>query len=93
MSEIPIVDWQGLAASKREDNLKKIPEKWRLPESLTSKFIETSTISVIDVPATCGLLTPRELELTSDYDASKYDSKHSHLLSDPFYSSNFEQLH
>lgn len=72
MSELPIADWQGLAASKRESNLKKIPEDWRLPDSLTSQFTETATISVLDVPATCGLLTPTELELTSNYDASKW---------------------
>ncbi|KAF9732112.1 hypothetical protein PMIN02_000231 [Paraphaeosphaeria minitans] len=70
MSEVPIADWQSLAASKKEANFKKIPEKWKLPESLTSQFVETSSISVIDVPATCGLLTPHELELTSNYDAT-----------------------
>jgi amidase len=74
MSEVPIGEWQSLAASKRAANSKKIPDKWRLPESLTSQFTETSAISVIDVPATCGLLTPRELELTSNYDASKCGS-------------------
>ena len=72
MSEVPIADWQGLAASKREANFKKIPESWRLPESLTSQFIETSVISVLDVPATCGLLAQREIDLTSNYDASRW---------------------
>lgn len=72
MSEVPIADWQGLAASKREANTKKIPGSWKLPESLISQFTETSAISVIDVPLTCGLLSSREVELTSNYDASKY---------------------
>ncbi|KAF1965885.1 amidase [Bimuria novae-zelandiae CBS 107.79] len=71
MSELPIADWQTLAASKRKAVYDKIPVQWRLPESLTSKFNETSTISVLDVPSTCGLLTPRELELTSNYDATQ----------------------
>lgn len=73
MSEVPIADWQGLAASKRNANFKKIPDKWRIPESLTLQFVETSAISVLDVPATCGILTTRDLELTTDYDASKYE--------------------
>lgn len=71
MSEVLIAGWRGLAAEKREANLKKIPESWRLPNSLTAQFTETSAISVIDVPLTCGLLTSREVELTSNYDASK----------------------
>ena len=86
MSEVPIADWQGLAASKREANFNKIPEKWRLSESLTSQFVETSTISVIDVPATCGLLTPRELELTSNHDASKYH--HESYVFESFFKEN-----
>ena len=75
MSEVPIANWQALAASKREAVFSQIPENWRLPESLTSNFHEKATISVLDVPSTCGLLTSRELELTSAYDASKCKSE------------------
>ncbi|KAJ4289597.1 hypothetical protein N0V90_010926 [Kalmusia sp. IMI 367209] len=70
MSEVPIADWQTLASSKRSSVFSKFPSQWHLPSSLTSQFSETSTISVVDVPATCGLLTPRELDLTSNYDAT-----------------------
>lgn len=67
----PAAEWQGRAASKREALFEQIPEQWRLPEQLTSQFNETSSVSVLDVPATCGLLTPRELDLTSNHDACK----------------------
>lgn len=70
MSEVPIADWQTLASSKRSELFSKIPSNWHLPSSLTAQFSETSPISVIDVPATCGLMTPRELDLTSNYDAT-----------------------
>lgn len=80
MSEVPISDWKALAASKREANFQKIPVKWRLPESLISDFHEKSTVSVLDVPAKCGLLTPRELELTSAYDASKIRHNHDYCI-------------
>lgn len=66
----PIPDWQELAKAKQESTYAKIPEEWRLPKSLTAQYTETSTLSVIDVPRTCALLTLTELEITEQYDAS-----------------------
>jgi amidase len=66
----PIADWQELAKSKRESVAAKIPSDWRLPSSLTSQYSETSTINVLDVPRTCGLLTEQELAITEDHDAT-----------------------
>lgn len=72
MSSVPpIADWQELARSKRESVAAKIPQNWLLPSSLTSQFTETSTLSVIDVPQTCGLLTDKELDITENYDATE----------------------
>jgi amidase len=70
MSAPPIADWQALAASKRESLASKIPSEWRLPSSQTSKFTETSTLNVLNVPRESGLLTEKELELTENYDAT-----------------------
>jgi amidase len=66
----PIADWNALAASKREASMKKIPSAWELSSSLTSQFLPTSTLNVLDVPRTCGLLSERELQLTENYDAT-----------------------
>lgn len=67
----PMADWQSLAKSKRDSVFAKIPKDWLLPTSFTPQYTETSTISVIDVPRTCGLLTEKELEITEQYDATE----------------------
>lgn len=66
----PIADWQELAKSKRESVAAKIPKDWLLPVDLTSQYTETSTLNVLDVPRTCGLLTEKELAITANYDAT-----------------------
>jgi Asp-tRNA(Asn)/Glu-tRNA(Gln) amidotransferase A subunit family amidase len=66
----PTVDWQTLAAAKRQSNAEKIPKEWLLPSSLTDTFTETSTQNVLGVPRSSGLLTDKELELTGNYDAT-----------------------
>ncbi|KAI4620720.1 uncharacterized protein J4E87_007048 [Alternaria ethzedia] len=65
-----IPDWRTLAASKREFVYAKIPKDWRLPSSQTSQYTEDSSISVLDVPRTCGILTEKELDITENYDAT-----------------------
>jgi amidase len=66
----PIADWQTLAQSKRESVFAAIPKDWLLPPSQTSQYTETSSISVLDVPRTCGILTEKELDITGNYDAT-----------------------
>ncbi|KAK7532910.1 amidase signature domain-containing protein [Phyllosticta citribraziliensis] len=63
-------DWQALGAEKRAANLHKIPTPWRLPESITKGIEQSSTISVLDVPKSCGLLSQDELNITENYDAT-----------------------
>jgi amidase len=65
-----IADWQELAKSKRESVTAKIPKDWLLSTELTSQYTEASTLSVLDVPRTCGLLTEQELAITQKYDAT-----------------------
>jgi amidase len=66
----PTADWQAVAKSKKDSVAAKIPKDWLLPASLTAQFTETSTLNVLDVPQTCGLLTPAELSITQDHDAT-----------------------
>ncbi|KAF1943338.1 amidase [Clathrospora elynae] len=67
----PIADWQELAKSKRDSVFAKIPKAWLLPFSQTSQYTETSTLSVLDVPRTCGILTEKELDITENHDATE----------------------
>jgi hypothetical protein len=62
-------DWRVLVARKREEVATQLPKEWRLPASILSTISASANISVIDVPATCGLLTPKEVEITEKYDA------------------------
>jgi hypothetical protein len=66
----PIADWQELAKSKRDSVFARIPQAWLLSPSLTTQFTETSTLNVLDVPRTSGILTPEELSITEDHDAT-----------------------
>lgn len=69
MSEASTNSWEARAASKREAELAKIPAEWRLPaEFLNSN--ETSSHGVLDVPSKCGILTPEELLVTQNFDAT-----------------------
>lgn len=63
-----MADWQKKAAAKREANVKKIPKEWLLPAEFL-KGNETSNVSVLDVPAKCGILTPEEVIVTQNFDA------------------------
>jgi amidase len=62
--------WQTLSAAKREANAAKIPQEWRLSESILSKVSPNAEFGVLDVPGTCGILTESEVQLTEGYDAT-----------------------
>lgn len=60
--------WKLKVAEKREAEYAKIPKEWRLgPEFLTGN--EHSAVSVMDVPAKSGILSPVELDITEKYNA------------------------
>ncbi|KAF2854988.1 amidase [Plenodomus tracheiphilus IPT5] len=67
----PTVDWETLCTSKRSSVFAKIPKSWLLPSSLRSTFHEKSTLNVLDIPRKSGILTPEELNLTENYDATQ----------------------
>jgi amidase len=59
----------SIAERKRQERDGRIPPVWRL--QATHKNVE----SVIHVPETCGLLTEREVDITSNNDAVDIVSK------------------
>lgn len=57
--------WQAIAQKKQFQRLASIPSQWRLD----TKYIPSPEqvrkgISLVDIPAKCGILTERELEIT-----------------------------
>jgi amidase len=63
------VDWKELVARKRAEVAKELPQEWRLSSSILDTISPNSDISVLDVPAKCGLLTDKELDITENHDA------------------------
>ncbi|PWY84102.1 general amidase [Aspergillus eucalypticola CBS 122712] len=72
-------DYHSIAARKQQHLESLIPPEWRLAasqipagmlsvaDSVTNPSYSES-INVVDIPRTCGLLTPHELHITEDYD-------------------------
>lgn len=61
----PTPKWQSVSWQKKEKQLARIPNQWRLPQ-LPSSNIK----NYLDIPRQCGLLTGKELEITENYDAT-----------------------
>ena len=61
--------WEHLVQQKQADALAKIPVAWRLPPEYTN-ISETANTNVLDVPRRCGILSPRQLEITEVEDAT-----------------------
>ena len=64
-----VQDWKELVKQKRADVAKQLPQEWRLPSSILDTISATATISVLDVPAKCGILTEKEIDITENHDA------------------------
>ena len=55
---MPTEDWKALCAARKQRQLAAIPDAWKIappPDDVRD---------VRDVPLACGLLTPREVEIT-----------------------------
>ncbi|KAF2459602.1 amidase signature domain-containing protein [Lineolata rhizophorae] len=63
-------DWQSIAAAKRAERDAKLPQEWRLDASFLKDVNESSDVSVMHVPRTCGLLSEDDIALTENYDAT-----------------------
>ncbi|KAI0757556.1 general amidase [Daedaleopsis nitida] len=51
-------DWEALCAARKQRQLDSIPNGWLIRSPPDEQY------NVTDIPHTCGLLTPRELEIT-----------------------------
>jgi hypothetical protein len=70
----------AIAQRKQAELAAAIPTEWQLPahlvpegmlsisESITVGPKKYQRVSVLDIPRTCGLLTPQELSITEQYD-------------------------
>ena len=54
--------WQQLCAARKQKQHDSIPPEWHIPSPPEDQ------LNVMDVPAKCGLLTARELEITETVD-------------------------
>lgn len=62
-------DWKSLVAKKQAEVAKELPQEWRLPTEILNTISESANISVLDVPAKCGILDAKEIDITEKYDA------------------------
>lgn len=62
--------WQSIVQKKQDEASAKIPSAWRLPPEYTQNISENASNNVLDVPRRCGLLSPKQLEITENYDAT-----------------------
>ena len=63
------MDWQSIAAEKRRVAFERIPESWRLPNSVLQVHSSNTPNSVLNMPRECQILSEQELEITEQYDA------------------------
>lgn len=56
----PNLDWKQIAAAKKVQQGLTIPKEWIIKD-LPSK----ETLNVVDIPETCGILTPKEIQITT----------------------------
>jgi len=68
-------EWKTLVEKKRAEAAKTIPQGWWLSPSILESVNADADISVVDVPGKCGILTPKELEITETYDAVDLTAK------------------
>jgi amidase len=60
----PNASWSDIGLAKRNARDRLIPNSWKIP---TENY--AARTNVLDVPLTCGILTDREITITSNYDA------------------------
>jgi amidase len=64
----PARSWEAIRDAKREEQLLRIPESWRLE---AAQYPTEGTVDVRSIAATSGILSERELEITGEgYDAT-----------------------
>ncbi|KAL4910303.1 amidase signature domain-containing protein [Aspergillus multicolor] len=64
------VEWSAITPTKRAEQVSRTPAEWILPQAITSRVSAGPSISAFDLLSETTLLTPREHELTENYDAT-----------------------
>lgn len=59
-----IRDYRTIAAEKQLQRQGRIPQTWLLPKSYDG------STNLMDIPATCGILSDEECNITSNFDAT-----------------------
>ncbi|KAJ5604365.1 Amidase [Penicillium lagena] len=64
-----IESWTEIVKQKQAEVATQIPPAWRLSAEYTD-ISPTKSTNVLDVPRQCGLLSPKQMEITEKYDAT-----------------------
>jgi amidase len=67
---MPIKDYKTISREKLAANAAKIPKEWLLSSKHVENFNANSSLNVLDIPRTCGILTAKEIDITENYDAT-----------------------
>ena len=63
---MPQLTWQAIRDLKVAERASRIPSEWLIS---SERLPESSIANVIDIPAICGVLSPKDIHITSSYDA------------------------
>lgn len=66
MEQQEIEPWRDIAARKKAEQLGRIPEAWRLPDST-----DLDKSNILQIPRQSGILSDIELQITEEYDATE----------------------
>jgi hypothetical protein len=61
--------WEQQVSTKRAV-LSPIPAAWTLPQAVLDEVARAETQSVLHIPASCGILSNREIDITEKHSAS-----------------------
>jgi Tfp pilus assembly protein PilO len=64
-----VEDWKLLVEKKQAEVSAQIPSSWRLAAEYTD-ISETASKNVLDIPRLCGIMTPKQLNITENHDAT-----------------------
>lgn len=68
-------DWKTLAEAKKKSVDELIPQEWRIPTEIKSKYNETVGTSVLGLHETFGILNEKEIAITKNYKVKELLSK------------------
>ena len=66
-----MAEWKQLIDEKRRSNFEKIPKEWRVSSEILARVESNANANVLSIPTSCGVLTPKEVEITESADATE----------------------